>query len=253
MINVNENGFVSARELYEVLGYTNKGRFQSWFESFLDYGFVEVKDYNLYNLVQVQKEGNRTVKRDIIDFLMTIEMAKEYSVLSRTENGKILRKYLISLDTKKEEGLLLSHIDIIEVVAMVKAAFVDSFRKLARTKHLETYLPNNPAGYDYANANTQRNKVCGINKNDIEKRLNAINLKYENIQKSLIKIDKYELIRIAIIDVMIHFGKTKEYAINVGNLAKELATKESQSFISSDNTLFPLPKEYNQIYLQLNK
>ena len=64
----------------------------------------------------------------------------------------------------------------------------------------------------------------------IKKRLNTQNIKYKTVEKCLIKIDKFELVRISVIDCMMHFGKSKEYAVNIGNFAKELAKKRTPSW-----------------------
>lgn len=103
---------------------------------------------------------------------------------------------------------------------MIVAAHFKEFRDKARSRRIESYLPDNSKGYDYAKSNIKKNEVCGINKIELEQRLNKINVKLTTIEKGLMKVDKYELIRISIIDCMIYFGKTKEYAINIGNLAK---------------------------------
>ena len=76
-----ENGqqLVSARELYEFLGTTE--RFSNWFERYCKYGFEE----------------------NLQDYAMTIEMAKEFSMLQRTERGKEARKYFISCERKLKQ------------------------------------------------------------------------------------------------------------------------------------------------------
>ena len=91
MIEVNENGFVSARELHKVLEVV--GRFQRWFDSSVEYGFDLGLDFNMYTDVQVQKEGIRYVKRNIKDYWVTIDMAKEITMISNVPKSKEVRKY----------------------------------------------------------------------------------------------------------------------------------------------------------------
>lgn len=250
MINFDKNGFASARELHQTLEVPRD--YSTWIKDVLSYDFEKGKDFNFHETEEVRKEGNRMVKRSFKDVLMNSNMAKEVAMISKAPKSKEVRQYLISLDNQKQDGLLLSHSDITDIVTLTNACYEEKFRELARKKHINTYLPNNPEGYHYGKAQLKRNLVCGINRNDIEKRLNEINKKFESIEKALINVDKHELIRISVIDVMIFFGKTTEYAINVGNLAKELSKKQSSSF-TSKNSMFPLPQELEKLHLQLNK
>lgn len=205
MINVNENGLVSARELQKVLG--NNTDFTTWIKRVLDYGFEDGLDFST---IQLKSTGGRKQS----DYLLTINCSKEVAMIQRTEKGKELRKYLLSLDSKKQDGFLLSHEEILALQEMVVAAHFKEFRELARDKHLNTHLPSNPVGKDFGASQIKRNTICGIDKYELEQRLNQFNKKYESVEKALIVVDKYELIRISVIDTMLHFGKTKEYAIN---------------------------------------
>jgi AntA/AntB antirepressor len=49
------------------------------------YGFVQGVDFILHKIMKVQIEGNREVNREITDYYITIDMAKE---LSMVENGE---------------------------------------------------------------------------------------------------------------------------------------------------------------------
>lgn len=87
---------VSARELYKSLNVTE--RFSKWFGRMTEYGFEENVDFNPYQTVQVQIEGDREVKREIKDYQITIDMAKEIAMLQRNEKGKEIRLKLIELE-----------------------------------------------------------------------------------------------------------------------------------------------------------
>lgn len=74
-------------------------RFSKWFDRFCSYGFVEKIDYSTPNKkVRVQIEGNREVSREVEDYDISIEMAKQICMLQRTEKGKELRQYFIDLE-----------------------------------------------------------------------------------------------------------------------------------------------------------
>ena len=87
---------VSGRELHEFLGVTT--RYNDWFPRMVEYGFTEGKDFNLLKNEQVRFEGNREVTRELIDHLLTIDMAKEICMIQRTEVGKQARQYFIQVE-----------------------------------------------------------------------------------------------------------------------------------------------------------
>ena len=91
-ITTNDKGqqLVSARELHEFLEVTE--RFSSWFERYCKYGFEENIDYTGC------KVFNTLARQELQDYAMTIEMAKEFSMLQRTEKGKEARKYFIECE-----------------------------------------------------------------------------------------------------------------------------------------------------------
>ena len=74
--------------------------------------------------------------------------------------------------------------------------------------------------------------------------MNDVNQRSKTLQKDLIRLDKYELIRIAVIDCMLFFGKSKEYAINIGNLCKDMAIKNERANFDRANTMYLVPREY---------
>ena len=97
-ITTNEVGepTVLGRELHEFLGVTT--RYNDWFPRMVEYGFTEGKDFNLLKNEQVRFEGNREVTRELLDHLLTIDMAKEICMIQRTEVGKQARQYFIQVE-----------------------------------------------------------------------------------------------------------------------------------------------------------
>lgn len=96
LIKVNrENNTVSARELHEFLEIGT--RFDKWFERMISYGFEENSDFRLI----AQKRATNNPKNPIttyIDYEITIDMAKELSMIQRTEKGKQARQYFIQCE-----------------------------------------------------------------------------------------------------------------------------------------------------------
>ena len=85
---------VSARELYKGLEITD--RFNRWFESLLKYGFVENEDF-CYVKTSTQQNQYGGIK-EIDDYTISLDMAKQICMLQRSEIGKTYRNYLIRLE-----------------------------------------------------------------------------------------------------------------------------------------------------------
>ena len=119
-ITTNDKGqqLVSARELHEFLEVTE--RFSSWFERYCKYGFEENIDYIGC------KVFNTLARQELQDYAMTIEMAKEFSMLQRTEKGKQARLYFI--ECEKIAKNKLSSITVTE-----NATIANEYMKLLKT------------------------------------------------------------------------------------------------------------------------
>ena len=95
LIKVNkENNTVSARELHEFLEVET--RFNDWFKRMCQYGFVEKEDYEKIIVSVDTQKRVRTYEQ--VDYEITIDMAKEISMIQRTEKGKQARQYFIQCE-----------------------------------------------------------------------------------------------------------------------------------------------------------
>lgn len=91
-----EQPTVSARDLHEALEINT--RFNNWFSRMAEYGFENGVDFNLLKNEQVRLEGNREVKREIMDYQISVDMAKQICMIQRSEKGKQYRQYFIDLE-----------------------------------------------------------------------------------------------------------------------------------------------------------
>jgi len=95
-INYNgENQTVLGRELHEFLEVGTQ--YTKWFDRMCEYGFTEITDYIAISQKRLTAQGNETTYND---HQMTVEMAKEISMLQRTDKGKLARQYFIELEKK---------------------------------------------------------------------------------------------------------------------------------------------------------
>ena len=89
-VNDNDEQLVSARDLHNFLSISE--RYSSWFGRMLKYGFVENVDY------VGCKTFNALARQELQDHLLKIDMAKEISMIQRTEKGKQARQYFLQVE-----------------------------------------------------------------------------------------------------------------------------------------------------------
>ncbi|UJS28454.1 phage antirepressor KilAC domain-containing protein [Macrococcoides canis] len=95
-IQENDNGevVVSGRMLHKALEV--KTEYKDWFPRMLKYGFEENQDYiSVVQKVEAQKRA-RTYEQ--IDHVIKLDMAKEISMIQRSEPGKKARQYFIQVE-----------------------------------------------------------------------------------------------------------------------------------------------------------
>nr|DAX24875.1 MAG TPA: AntA/AntB antirepressor [Caudoviricetes sp.] len=95
----NGNQAVSARDLHKFLEITE--RFSSWFERMLQYGFVENQDFTSAKSFTLVNNG---AQREIDDYALTLDCAKEISMIQRSKKGKEAREYFIECEKQLRSG-----------------------------------------------------------------------------------------------------------------------------------------------------
>lgn len=103
---------VSCRELHEFLEIRTK--YKDWFGRMVEYGFEEEIDF----IRVAQKRATNNLKNPVttvIDHAISIDMAKEISMIQRTEKGKIARQYFINCEKKLKEVKKLSPMELMEL------------------------------------------------------------------------------------------------------------------------------------------
>lgn len=91
-----EQPTVSARDLHEQLNIGTA--FKDWFPRMCEYGFEKERDFNMLKNERVQIEGKREVRREVTDYNISIDMAKQICMIQRTPEGKQIRQYFIDLE-----------------------------------------------------------------------------------------------------------------------------------------------------------
>ena len=135
----NGNQVVSARELHSFLEV--KTKFATWITNRIEkYEFIENQDYITISKI-LENGGGRT-----IEYALTLDTAKELSMVENNDKGKQARKYFIEAEKKLNKPL--SQIDIlIQSAQMIKeqekriASVEDKVLQIdARTKTASDYF-----------------------------------------------------------------------------------------------------------------
>lgn len=97
---------VSARELSEFLEV--KRDFTNWCKQMFDYGFEEGKDFTP---ILAKSSGGRPP----MDYALTLDCAKEISMLQRSEKGKQARQYFIEMEKTALSTRPQSSLELLEL------------------------------------------------------------------------------------------------------------------------------------------
>lgn len=132
-ITINENGqqLTSGRELHEFL--EAKERYSKWFDRMTGYGFVEGVDYTPYQKVHPLND------QKITDHVLTIDMAKEISMLQRSEKGKQARLYFIEVEKQHKQ---LDTSNLSPELQFMNSVVKSLAKQELETKRIETKVDN---------------------------------------------------------------------------------------------------------------
>ena len=126
----NGNSFISARELHKFLEVGKV--FGAWINERIEqFGFIENQDYVVFSEIGKNLKGGRPMK----EYLLSIDMAKELSMLERNEKGKQARIYFIECEKRlREQSLNYYSIEvsperIAERRKILQKQFVEELRK----------------------------------------------------------------------------------------------------------------------------
>lgn len=94
---------VSGRDLHEFLEV--KTQYTKWFDRMTEYGFTENVDFTVIGKI-VYDDTAFGSKRNIVDHAIKLDMAKEISMIQRTERGKQARQYFIQVEKRYKQNQL---------------------------------------------------------------------------------------------------------------------------------------------------
>lgn len=147
---------VSARELHKFL--ESKERFSEWFKRMISYGFVENEDFTSVVFPTLVNNG---AQRDLDDFALTLDTAKEIAMLQRNEKGQQARRYFIEVE-KRYKARTLSPAEFLLQQAQM---LVEQERKLQQVQqqvnNIEAKLTTRPEYFSVAGYAALHKIDCG--------------------------------------------------------------------------------------------
>ncbi|MEG0732391.1 MAG: antA/AntB antirepressor family protein [Vagococcus sp.] len=183
-VTTNENGdqLTSGRELYVFLEVTE--RYSSWFERILKYGFTENVDF------VGCKVFNALAKQELQDHALTLDMAKEISMIQRSEKGKQARQYFIKVE--KEHKQFKIPTNPMEVLELTFAAQKNTDKKVdqvvERVTELEENVTIDPGDYGYLTRRINKAVFQELEIKRFSKHKQQVDLFYKDINKGIHEI-----------------------------------------------------------------
>lgn len=124
---------VSGRYLHSFL--QSKQEFSTWIKSRIkQYGFVENQDFEVFDKVVKNPKGGRP----LAEYVLSIDMAKELSMVERTERGRQARRYFIECEQALKKSA--THPQVAKYEKMMKEAFKQMEESNKVIKKLENQI-----------------------------------------------------------------------------------------------------------------
>lgn len=177
-----ENGqqLISARELHEFLEIGT--RYDNWFERMCNYGFEENQDFTTIVQKRTTAQGNKT---NYIDHAITLDMAKELSMIQRTDKGKQARQYFIACEKRLKEIANKDSMLPQDYLSALKALVKSEEEKALMQPQVEYYQNVlNPSIYIKMVTITAIAKDLGMTAQKLNKKLSELKIIYKGKDKN---------------------------------------------------------------------
>ena len=131
------------------------------------------------------------------------------------------------------------------ILELAKVMGLVSCQAAAEQKHLEMYESRNNGSA--ANWWTFRSQVMGYSSDKLKEKMKRLGKSAtgKTQRQMLMKVDKYEMVNTAVIDLFMALGKTEEYAKNLGKLAKFFAKELNVDIFDDRDTPLTLTPHLN--------
>ena len=227
---------VAASNLHVALGLPNKHfavNIKRWLND-----VYEFRD-GIRKPEHLKDYAKRPAKEHVVDdYYLTVELAKLITLNSKSKVKQKYATWLLNLEDQVENAELLTTDQVLAVLELAKVMGLVSCQTACEQQHLEAYEERNNGSA--ANWWNFRSSVLGYSTEQLKKALEKLGKKAgdKSQRQMLVHVDKYEMVRTAVIDLFMALGKTERYAKNISHLAKIFA-KEMNVEIFDDRDAPP--------------
>jgi phage anti-repressor protein len=204
---------------------------------------INKNDFAVYNIdyLPLSASNTKSGKRGQFrkEFEIHIDFAKKLCMVSKSPVGEKIRNELVKLTKKIETGLMFSSEQISFMLDLVKVMGLFSIQDIVEKKHFD-FHNNKYDWWDY------RAKILGYGTEQLKMEVEKLNHKYKSQKQALLRVDRFELIRIGVIDLFISLGKSVDFASNAANTCKLMAEKMNVNVWNDYGTSIKFPSDYNK-------
>lgn len=156
------------------------------------------------------------------DFYISLELAKLITLNSNSLVKQKLAKYFLSLDDTAAKDEMLTKDQVVAVLELTKVMGLISCQKSVEKHHLHRFEEAQGRAFEWWQ---YRANLLGYSVKELREKMHEVgqNYKGKNLLQMLMRLDKYEIIRMAVIDLFLALGKSEKYAKNMGDLSKVFA------------------------------
>jgi len=213
---------VTTSNLYEALqlpAHLYNGTVKYWMQDIYDFSDEVRKPQLLKDYSEIKKAISK--RRD---FYISLEMARLITLNSKSPVKLIFARKLTELVKPKRAAGNFSKDQILAVLELTKVMGLISCQKSAELGHQNAKAANLGKSNEWWN---YRARLLGYNVATLKAKMTEIGASYKgkNMRQMLIKTDKYEMIRMAVIDLFLALGNSEGYAKDMGDLAKIFANE----------------------------
>lgn len=171
---------VSGRDLHDFLEVGKD--FSSWFKDMAEYGFEAGKDFSPIS-VKTPNGG-----RPRIEYVMTLDMAKEVAMIQRTDKGKQARQYFIAVESRYKQLTALPQTPEEKLALTMKVAnrSAEKVKKLnGRVTDLEKNAPIAPGEYSYISRQVRNVVESYVNVHHLQLTQKQRGLLYKDVSRGM--------------------------------------------------------------------
>ena len=213
---------VTTSNLYEALqlpAHLYNGTVKYWVQDIYDFS----DDVRKPQLLKDYSEIKQSISKRK-DYYISLELARLITLNSNSPVKLVFARKLTELVKPKRAQETFSKDQILAVLELTKVMGLISCQKSAELGHQHAKAADLGKSREWWN---YRARLLGYNVTTLKAKMSEIGASYKgkNLRQMLIKTDKYEMIRMAVIDLFLALGNSEHYAKDMGDLAKIFANE----------------------------